>query len=418
MHVGIVGCGIAGAAAAIFLRRAGHQVTVLERAEAMRPVGAGLLIQPTGMAVLERLGLLNDLNALGARVDRLHGITRGGRTVLDLAYRDLAPALFGLGLHRGALFDALWRGVQAAGAEFVGGFAATRSNPTARGRLVFDAAGRAAGPFDLLVVADGARSALRGESPHCRRAREYPWGALWFVGDDAHNAYDGVLAQVYHGTRQMIGFLPTGHAAAGGPRQVSLFWSVRCDALPVLRAQGLEAWKKTVRRLTPRADPLLDQITDIDQLIFAAYYDAVMWPWHSLGEGPVVYIGDAAHAMSPQLGQGANLGLLDAATLSDCLAKFPNLPQALALYSRTRRANINFYHLASRWLTPVFQSGLTPLTWPRDLLMGPVCRLPYTRRMMLDSLAGSRTSLWPWSKTRAPSIGALPTRTEPATEAV
>src|SRR3954447_7924835 len=114
LRVAIVGCGTAGPAAALLLARAGHEVEVLERVPDPSPVGAGLLLQPTGMAVLRELGLLDAIARRGARVERLHGETDRGRVVMDIAYADLEPGLHGLGLHRGALFGALFGALDAA----------------------------------------------------------------------------------------------------------------------------------------------------------------------------------------------------------------------------------------------------------------------------------------------------------------
>ena len=80
MHaIAIVGCGVAGQAAALFLHRAGHRVEIFERFESPRPIGAGLLIQPTGQAVLERLGLAEAALAHGAKVTRMLGHSRTDR---------------------------------------------------------------------------------------------------------------------------------------------------------------------------------------------------------------------------------------------------------------------------------------------------------------------------------------------------
>src|SRR5689334_16985557 len=108
LRIAVVGCGTAGPSVALLLARAGHEVDVLERVPDPSPVGAGLLLQPTGMAVLRALGLLDEVERRGARVDRLHGETDAGRVVMDLAYATLRPGLHGLGLHRGALFAALY----------------------------------------------------------------------------------------------------------------------------------------------------------------------------------------------------------------------------------------------------------------------------------------------------------------------
>ena len=111
LDVGVVGCGTAGAAASLFLARAGHRVTVYEAVPEPTAVGAGIMLQPTGMRVLERLGLLEPVLARGARVDRLHCVTRERRDVIDLRYGDEHPGAYGLGLHRGVLFHVLFDAV-------------------------------------------------------------------------------------------------------------------------------------------------------------------------------------------------------------------------------------------------------------------------------------------------------------------
>ena len=76
---------------------------------------------------------------------------------------------------------------------------------------------------------------------------------------------------------------------------------------------------------------------------------------------------DAAHATSPQLGQGCNLALIDAATLCDAIDAADALPDALAAYTRARRPALNFYQRATRWLTPLFQSDEPAFGVARDL---------------------------------------------------
>ncbi|HEX7743089.1 MAG TPA: FAD-dependent monooxygenase, partial [Sphingobium sp.] len=82
LDIAIAGCGPCGLAAALLLHRAGHHVTLFERFDTPRPIGSGLMLQPTGMAVLSKMGLLDAVLARGARVDRLFG-KAGKRIVLD-----------------------------------------------------------------------------------------------------------------------------------------------------------------------------------------------------------------------------------------------------------------------------------------------------------------------------------------------
>src|SRR5204862_2391904 len=101
----------------------------------------------------------------------------------------------------------------------------------------------------------------------------------------------------------------------------------------------------------------------------------------------LVFIGDAAHATSPQLGQGTNLALEDARVLACCVSTSSNLRDGLASFSQARLAHVRYYQRASWALTPFFQSEAAPLGWLRDLGMGAVCRFPPSRRLMLKALA-------------------------------
>src|SRR5580700_9729004 len=112
LRVAVVGCGTAGAAAALFLARAGHDVTVFERVPEPGPVGAGIMMQPAGLLVLERLSLVERVLTRGSRVERLVCETTDGRSVLDLRYGALSEGLYGVGLHRGVLFETLYGAIE------------------------------------------------------------------------------------------------------------------------------------------------------------------------------------------------------------------------------------------------------------------------------------------------------------------
>lgn len=389
LDIGIIGCGTAGNAAAIFLARAGHAVTLYERVPVPTTVGAGITLQPTGLHALARLGLFDAVVGRGARIDRLLGMSRARKPIFDLHYRTIGEHLFGLGLHRGVLFEALYGAAHAEPNVTLRTATGIRSLRTGAGRTVLvDDAGEEHGPHDLVVVADGARSLLRSHGA-CRRAEGYPWGALWFVGKDLRPASDPLtrsLVQVMDGNRAFLGLLPTGQRPGSTDRLVSLFWSIRGDRIGAWRAQGLDAWKDEVRTLGPETAPVLDQIHDASDVLFASYHDVVMHRFHSRG---VVYLGDAAHAMSPQLGQGCNLALWDAMELADSLASEPrDLGSALACYSRRRADHLAFYQVASRWLTPFFQGDTSELGVVRDLAMPWMGRVPLFERMMTLSMLG------------------------------
>jgi 2-polyprenyl-6-methoxyphenol hydroxylase-like FAD-dependent oxidoreductase len=110
-HVGITGFGIAGGALAILLARAGHKVTLIERALQVGPVGAGFLLQPSGQRVLKRIGLLENIAAQSEPLHGLHAFKASGGTLVHLRYKGAGPNLHAYGVHRGLLFETLHQAV-------------------------------------------------------------------------------------------------------------------------------------------------------------------------------------------------------------------------------------------------------------------------------------------------------------------
>lgn len=412
LSVGIIGCGTAGPAVARLLARQGATVTLFERAPDPGPIGAGITLQPTGLSVLHQLGVLPQVLAAGSPIERLYGRTMAGRTVLDLKYRSLHPDYFGLGIHRGSLFFALMDGLEGEGVRLFTGAGVRSFVEREDGvELCLDTGQRC--DFDLAIVCDGARSKLRALVGECE-ARPYSWGALWavlpLVGEGFQTAsIDGValkntLLQVFDGTRRFVGFLPTGIAKDSGRPVLSLFWSQRTREFEEQRARGIDAFKDEILHLIGQAPPeksrplacalgpVLDQLTSTEQLLPATYYDAVMKRPHTRR---VVVLGDAAHAMSPQLGQGANLALYDAWVLSEVLGESSkDVERALELFGRRRESHWRFYQWATRLLTPFFQSDWEILGTARDLTMGALCQSPFFGRQGLSAMAGFKTGIF------------------------
>jgi 2-polyprenyl-6-methoxyphenol hydroxylase-like FAD-dependent oxidoreductase len=392
LQVAVAGAGFAGLATASLLARAGHCVTVFEKFTEPQSVGAGILVQPSGLAAMEVLGIADEVLAHGARIDHLFGVTPTRRAVVDVRYQDWRDGAFGLGLHRGVLFDALWRLARASGVS-------VRTGQEVRELGALEAA------HDLVVVADGARSRLRAQTGLPCSDPAYPWGAVWAVLDDPKATYGTTLWQWYRSAGQMLGIMPTGRAPGGATPVVSLFWSLHAGRFDAWRDAGLDAFKRGVLALNPDCAPLLDQLHSLDQLTWARYHDVVMPAYH---RGRCVVIGDAAHATSPQLGQGTNLALLDAVVLADCLGRGPDVEEALARYSRARRPHLRFYGQASRWLTPLFQSDLRALPWLRDLLMRTGCSLPVLGALTRQTMVGMRAGWLPSSLLDLSALGKHP----------
>jgi 2-polyprenyl-6-methoxyphenol hydroxylase-like FAD-dependent oxidoreductase len=114
LHIAVCGAGPAGLSAALALDRLGHRITLFEQFDTPKPLGSGLILQPTGLAVLDWLGVGERIRSLGARIDRLYGrASASGRVVLDVRYEALGAAR-GVAVHRAALFTVLHDAVTAA----------------------------------------------------------------------------------------------------------------------------------------------------------------------------------------------------------------------------------------------------------------------------------------------------------------
>lgn len=391
LRIAIVGAGITGLATALFLSRAGHQIKLFEQATTPGPPGSGLLLQPPGMLALQSLGLLELAVACGQPITRLRGTNRRGRCVMDLTYSKWKPGWFGLGIQRGALWSLLHAAVVGARIQVDANCKVERvaddgTLQCRSGDLQDDDE-----PFDLIIAADGSRSALR-HAHVVDSSKEYEWGALWATLSLPTGWEHSTLLQRYAGAHQMMGALPVGADQPGGAPQVTLFWSERARDLDASRAD-VGTWRRRASALWPEAEVLIAQVYEPAQLIPARYLDVRP---HTTLARRVLLIGDAAHGTSPQLGQGASLGLLDALMLSRSLSGADNptsLSGSLREFVASRHSHVRYYQWASRMLTPFFQSDQAWLAKVRDLLFEPVSRLPYVGGEFRATLVGAKSGI-------------------------
>ncbi len=410
LEIAIVGAGTAGLAGALFLHRAGHRVTVFERFEKPAPVGSGLILQPTGLTVLAALGLFDEIVQIGSRIDRLYGAeAKSGRTVLDVRYDARAGGRFGLAVHRAALFGVLHRAAEREGIAIETGVELDGIE-VGSSKAALSSGGRNIGSFDLAIDASGSRSKLRRLAFHPEEPRPLAYGAFWAsLAWRGEGFQKNALLQRYDKASVMIGVLPIGRPERGAERMAAFFWSLKPDEADRVRAAGLDAWKERVVGLWPECRVYTDQIDSFDRLTLARYgHHTLKLP---IGRRLAI-IGDAAHSTSPQLGQGANMALLDAAALAHVLDRAATVDEALDAYARSRRMHVRVFQALSFLFTPFYQSDSTLLPFLRDRLVATIAKIPPVPQFLASMVAGTVVDPfgsaglkeWDWARHRSAPI--------------
>ncbi|MCX6464940.1 MAG: FAD-dependent monooxygenase [Pseudonocardiales bacterium] len=324
-HAVVVGGGIAGLAAAAALRCAGWGVTVLERAQTFTETDAGLAVTRNGLAALDALGCGDAVRAAGREVDTASARDQDGRWLLRTP---AGAASTVLGVHRQRLHAVLRDA--AAGADLVSGATVAVVDPGTPGgapaRVHWHGAdGPRERAADLVVGADGLRSTVRPQLfPGSRPA--YAGLTCWrAVIDDATSA-DDRFAPVW-GPGAEFGALRTGAA------ETSWYLCVQAppgatvpDELAAAR-RFVAGWSPDVRRWVDATRP--ERLVRHDVFHLAP-------PLPSYVRGRAVLIGDAAHALVPTTGQGANTALEDGVSLGPLL-RGPDLAAGLRTFDADRR---------------------------------------------------------------------------------
>lgn len=350
--VTILGAGVAGLAVSRALALRGCQVTVLEQADAIREVGAGLQISPNGACVLRALGLQPQLDAVSTRaeaVQLIDGPTGDPVTRLDLAR--LRPDQGYHFLHRADLVSLLLKGATEAGVTLrLLSRAVTVDLSGPHPAVTLDTGERIETPF--LVGADGlqsrTRAALNGpEQPFF--THQVAWRAVIPCEPGA-----APVAEVHMGPgRHLVSYPLRGGtlrnivAVEERAKWAEEGWTLRDDSMDMRLAFA---------GFSPRVRAWLDRVED--PWLWGLFRHSVAQTWvKPMGQGGVALMGDAAHPTLPFLAQGASMGLEDAWVLARALASHDTVAAALAAYQTLRKprttrivaaasANARAYHLS------------------------------------------------------------------------
>jgi 2-polyprenyl-6-methoxyphenol hydroxylase-like FAD-dependent oxidoreductase len=377
LRVAIVGYGIGGIAAAIQLRRLGHDITHFERNLPPVAGGAGMLLHPPALRHLQKLGLREAAMDCGAPVGRICAQTVEGRRLMEIDYAELLAGQRGLGIQRGTLHRLL-SGADTGRKNLLNG-RDIASLDAQQGDLFTDSNDRY-GPYDLIVVADGAHSKLREQIPtFARRGQRAESAALVGLLDDPDRLAGDRLAQYFEGNRH-VSVWPVGSESPGAMPRCSVAMNVTLSEASAFPGSG--DWQSQLVRLCPMIGRLLTA-GNPDFHIYK-YVDVEL---ASYTTGRAVLIGDAAHSMSPQLGVGAQLAMEDADVLAGTLAGKTDLPAALRDYAHGRPRMLRRYQQASGWLTSLFQTDSRLVASLRDHVMARTLNSPIVKRLAQELLS-------------------------------
>ena len=350
----IAGGGIGGLTAAIALQRKGFPVQVLEQSAEYLPLGAGITLQMNAMQALRHIGMSDVAEAAGNRLNLLAIRFADGKLVASEDMQSPA-AEFGvpfLAIHRAQLHDVLLQAMRPAEVERA--FRVVECTESGDGVAAVAEDGRRA-EGDILIGADGLHSRIRGH--------------LW--GDEAprYSGYTSWRAVTHNGGRvptdegseswgekSVFGLIPladdrlywfaTQQAAADGsdpadPRDV---------LLPIFGN-----WHDPIRSVVEDTDPQSIIRTDIRDR-------PTRFPW---GQGRMTLLGDAAHPMTPNLGQGGGQAIEDAVVLAEFLARHESIEDGLRGYERRRHPRTKHIVQTSRRMSAMAHGGTALMRFAR-----------------------------------------------------
>eukprot|EP01037_Dinobryon_pediforme_P012146 gene12146-12232_t len=326
LNILIIGGGIGGLTSAIALRQRGHAVTVIERDPTWSVYGVGIIQQSNVLRAAQQLGILDGYLAAGVGFDAVEIFIPSGQKVARVPGHPVAEGLpSNLGIGRRALHKLLGDTALAAGTNIRLGITATTIADDGAAVSVEFSDGTS-GTWDIVIGADGVYSATRAMVLPDAEKPEFTGQAVWRYNFPRPADLDAL--QVYNGPTG-VGLVPI------SADLMYMYVTTPEPDNPRYPTAGIAAaMRAKLAQAAPAIRALADQITDDEGVVYRPLEGMLIrGPWH---KGRVVLLGDAVHATTPHLGQGAGMAIEDSIVLAEEIDRAASPEQAFAAY-RARR---------------------------------------------------------------------------------
>ncbi len=322
----IIGGGIGGLTAAIAMRRAGHRVTVIERDPDWSVYGVGIIQQANVIRAMDHLGLIDDYLSAGVTFDKVVIHAPDGTRVAEVPTPRLVEGLpANVGIGRPALHKILGDRTIAAGAQVRLGLTVASLVDTGNAVDATFSDGSSE-TYDIVVGADGVYSDTRRKLLPDAPEPQFTGQAVWRYNFPRPADLDAL--HVYNGPTG-VGLVPI------SPDLMYMYVTTPEPDRPHYPKEALaRSMRDKLRHVAPRIREMAEQITDNDGVVYRPLEGMMLYgPWH---RGRVVLLGDAVHATTPHLGQGAGMAIEDSIVLAEELGRHDTPEQAFTAY-RNRR---------------------------------------------------------------------------------
>ncbi|MHB8483698.1 MAG: FAD-dependent oxidoreductase [Nitrospiria bacterium] len=381
----IAGGGVAGLMVALILGRAGLRVVLVEKNRELLTHQRGEILQPNGLAILDKLGLLEEIRPHGYEARVFHFYETGGNFLCDIRYDSLPPplnyALIASPYHLQELL--LRKAVETKKVEILWETEfqeLIRKDETVCGIVAKQRDGAVEIEGKIVIGGDGGRSSVRTALEIQSSIYEYRDG--YFTVRLNRPAGFNQDARYYVGNRQILALFPVSRSV------LYLLYLVPKIRQKAYRERDIETWKEEVLSIDPIVKVPLQNIT-WENIHYMPCFRIRTASWVADG---AALLGDAAHSFNPHVAQGRNQAMEDAVALAEIIGRcFKNNDfsrEALLPYEKLRKAPSLIYERLGDELALFWNAGVEPLVWVRNRVFRQLHKKPRLMSKMLTTVAG------------------------------